>query len=39
MLSIWAPPVMTADELARIPGHAGSGQEVTAAAIPADPEP
>jgi hypothetical protein len=22
MLSIWAPPVMTADELARLPGHA-----------------
>jgi drug/metabolite transporter (DMT)-like permease len=39
MLSIWAPPVMTADELARIPGHAGSGQEVTPAAIPVDPEP
>ena len=23
MLSIWAPPVMTAEELARLPGHAG----------------
>ena len=27
MLSMWAPPVMTAEELARLPGHARSGQD------------
>jgi drug/metabolite transporter (DMT)-like permease len=28
MLSIWAPPVMTAEELARLPGRARSGADV-----------
>jgi drug/metabolite transporter (DMT)-like permease len=27
MLSLWAPPVMTADELARLPGRAHSGED------------
>jgi len=30
MLSIWAPPVMTAEELARLPGHACPGEGVAA---------
>jgi drug/metabolite transporter (DMT)-like permease len=30
MLSIWAPPVMTAEELARLPGRARPGEDVTA---------
>ncbi len=27
MLSIWAPPVMTAEELARLPGHARPSED------------
>jgi len=29
MLSLWAPPVMTADELARLPGRARRAEDVT----------
>jgi hypothetical protein len=31
MLSIWAPPVMTAEELARLPGHARPGTDAAPA--------
>jgi drug/metabolite transporter (DMT)-like permease len=39
MLSIWAPPVMTAEELARLPGHAPPGEDVDARRGGVDPEP
>jgi hypothetical protein len=39
MLSIWAPPVMTADELARLPGHARPGREKALCPVPADSQP
>jgi drug/metabolite transporter (DMT)-like permease len=38
MLSIWAPPVMTAEELARLPGRTRSGQDVAPRRVPAPPE-
>jgi hypothetical protein len=34
MLSIWAPPVMTAEELARLPGHPRSGGERALSRVP-----
>ena len=34
MLSIWAPPVMTAEELARLPGRARSGGERALRRVP-----
>jgi len=41
MLSVWAPPVMTAEELARLPGHARRAEEMTAenmTLVPVDPK-
>jgi drug/metabolite transporter (DMT)-like permease len=38
MLSVWAPPVMTAEELTRLRGHARPG-EVASLPVPANPEP
>ncbi len=41
MLSVWAPPVMTADELARLPGRAragADGEQMALSRIPADPK-
>ena len=38
MLSIWAPPVMTADELARLPGQGRPAQDMTPRRIPVDPK-
>jgi len=38
MLSMWAPPVMTAEELARLPGHARSGQDPAPGQIRVGPE-
>jgi drug/metabolite transporter (DMT)-like permease len=38
MLSIWAPPVMTARELARLPGRADPGEGVAPRRIPVEPE-
>jgi drug/metabolite transporter (DMT)-like permease len=41
MLSAWAPPVMTADELARFPGRAhasADGEDMALSRVPADPE-
>ena len=34
MLSIWAPPVMTAEALARLPGHPRSGGERALSRVP-----
>jgi hypothetical protein len=34
MLSIWAPPVMTAEELARLPGRARPGEDAAARRVP-----
>jgi drug/metabolite transporter (DMT)-like permease len=39
ILSIWAPPVMTAEELARLPGRAHPAEDVTPRPLPADPRP
>ena len=39
MLSVWAPPVMTAEELTRLRGHARRGQDVAPRPVPANPEP
>jgi drug/metabolite transporter (DMT)-like permease len=33
MLSIWAPPTMTADQVARLPGQARSGEDACAARV------
>ena len=38
MLSIWAPPVMTADELARLPGHANPAEDMIPQRVPVDPK-
>jgi len=38
MLSIWAPPAMSADELARLRGRARPGQDVAPRPVPANPE-
>jgi hypothetical protein len=38
LLSIWAPPVMTAEELARLPGHAHPVEDVTPRPVPVDPK-
>jgi hypothetical protein len=41
MLSVWAPPVMTADELARLPGRArasADGDDTALSRVPAGPE-
>jgi drug/metabolite transporter (DMT)-like permease len=38
MLSLWAPPVMTADELARLPGYARSGEDAAPRRVPVPPE-
>ncbi len=41
MLSIWAPPVMTAEELARLPGHArpgGGSGDAARRQVPVDQE-
>jgi hypothetical protein len=37
MLSIWAPPVMTAEDLARLPGHTRPAEDMTG--VPADQKP
>jgi drug/metabolite transporter (DMT)-like permease len=39
MLSVWAPPVMTAEELSRLPGHARSGDDAVPRRALADQEP
>jgi drug/metabolite transporter (DMT)-like permease len=39
MLSIWAPPAMTADELARLRGRARPGEDAARRPVPANPEP
>jgi drug/metabolite transporter (DMT)-like permease len=39
MLSLWAPPVMTAEELAKLRGHARPGQSVAPRQVPVSPEP
>jgi drug/metabolite transporter (DMT)-like permease len=39
MLSIWAPPVMAAKELARPPGHLRPGEKVVPASAPPDHPP
>ena len=39
LLSIWAPPVMTAEELARLPGRAQPAEDVTPRPVAADPRP
>jgi len=39
MLSAWAPPVMTAEELTRLWGHARPGEDVSSHPVPANPEP
>jgi drug/metabolite transporter (DMT)-like permease len=38
MLSLWAPPVMNAEELAKLRGHARPGQSVAPRQIPVNPE-
>jgi drug/metabolite transporter (DMT)-like permease len=38
MLSLWAPPVMTAEELAKLRGHARPGQSVAPRQVPVNPE-
>jgi drug/metabolite transporter (DMT)-like permease len=38
MLSIWAPPVMTADELARLPGQGRPAEHMTPRPVPVDPK-
>ena len=38
MLSLWAPPVMTAEELAKLQGHARPGQSVAPRQVPVNPE-
>ena len=39
MLSIWAPPVMTAEELTRLRGRARPGPDLALRQVRADPEP
>jgi hypothetical protein len=39
MLSLWAPPVMTTEELARLRGHSRPREDVALCPVPADPEP
>jgi hypothetical protein len=39
MLSLWAPPVMTAEELAKLRGHARPRQDAALVQVPADPGP
>jgi drug/metabolite transporter (DMT)-like permease len=39
MLSIWAPPAMTADELARLRGHAHPDEAASPRPVAASPEP
>jgi drug/metabolite transporter (DMT)-like permease len=39
MLSIWAPPVMTAEELTRLRGRARPGPDLALHQVRADPEP
>jgi drug/metabolite transporter (DMT)-like permease len=38
MLSIWAPPVMTADELARLPGQGRPAEDMPPRPVPVDPK-
>jgi hypothetical protein len=38
LLSIWAPPVMTAEELARLPGRAHPVEDMTLQPVPVDPK-
>ena len=38
MLSVWAPPVMTAEELARLTGRARSGEDVAPRRVAVPPE-
>jgi hypothetical protein len=38
MLSLWAPPTMTAEELARLRGRVHSGVDVPPPQVPVDPE-
>jgi drug/metabolite transporter (DMT)-like permease len=38
MLSIWAPPVMTAEELTRLPGHARPGENAAPRRVLVPPE-
>jgi hypothetical protein len=38
MLSLWAPPVMTAEELARLRGHARPAQSAALRRVPVNPE-
>jgi hypothetical protein len=39
MLSVWAPPVMTAEELTRLRGHARRSEDAAPRPVPANPEP
>jgi drug/metabolite transporter (DMT)-like permease len=39
MLSLWAPPVMTTEELARLRGHSRPREDMALCPVPADPEP
>ena len=39
MLSMWAPPVMTAEEIARLPGRAHPAEDMTPRPVPVDPKP
>jgi hypothetical protein len=39
MLSLWAPPVMTADELAKLRRHTRPRQDVALSQVSADPGP
>jgi drug/metabolite transporter (DMT)-like permease len=39
MLSIWAPPVMTAEELTRLPGRACPGEDAAPRRVAVSPEP
>jgi drug/metabolite transporter (DMT)-like permease len=38
MLSLWAPPVMTAEELAKLRGHARPGQSAVPRQVPVKPD-
>jgi drug/metabolite transporter (DMT)-like permease len=38
LLSIWAPPVMTAEELARLPGRAHPVEDLAPRPVPVDPK-
>jgi drug/metabolite transporter (DMT)-like permease len=38
MLSLWAPPVMTAEELAKLRGHARPGRSAASHRVPVKPE-